>query len=342
MPTMLSFLLRTALCLLLVAFTAPPAAAQQLNLYTTREPGLIQPLLEAFTTRTGITVTSIFVRDGLAERVAAEGTRSPADVLMTVDFANLLDLVAKGVTQPVRSAALEEAVPPSLRGAHGEWFALSLRARVLYAAKDLDLAAFTYEDLADPRWRQRVCMRSGQHPYNTALIASYLAHHGEQQTERWLRGVKANLARPATGGDRDVARDIAGGICDIGVGNSYYVGLMASGAGGAEQARWASAMKVVLPTFRGGGTQVNASGASVARHAPNREAAIRLLEFLATDEAQKIYAEANFEFPVKPGAPVHPLVAAFGRLTIDTIPFAELARLRTTASRLVDKVGFDR
>jgi iron(III) transport system substrate-binding protein len=325
-----------------VLFSPAPSAAQQLNLYTTREPGLIRPLLDAFTKATGVKVTTIFVRDGLAERVAAEGTRSPADILMTVDFANLLDLVERHLVQPVRSATLESAIPANLRGPNGEWFALSLRARVLYAARDLQLASFTYEELADPKWKGRICMRSGQHPYNTALIASYLVHHGEQQTEAWLRGVRANLARRATGGDRDVARDIAGGICDIGVGNSYYVGLMASGGGGPEQEAWAKAMKVVLPTFRNGGTQVNASGASVARHAPNRDAAVRFLEYLVTDEAQRIYAEANFEFPVKPGAPVHPLVAGFGPFKADPIPFADIARQRIAASRLVDKVGFDR
>jgi iron(III) transport system substrate-binding protein len=251
------------------AVLAAPAAAQELNVYTTREPGLIQPLLEAFTRDTGIEVNSIFVRDGLAERVAAEGERSPADILMTVDFGELINLVEKGVTQPVRSAVLDAAIPANLRGANGDWYALSLRARVLYAAKDLALESFNYEDLASPQWRDKVCIRSGQHPYNTALFGAYLAHHGEAATETWLRGVKENLARAATGGDRDVARDIMGGICEIGIANSYYVGLMRSGAGGADQEKWGAAIKVILPTFEDGGTQVNVSGASVARHAPN-------------------------------------------------------------------------
>ena len=334
--------LRTALLAALAALAAAPAAAQELNLYTTREPGLIQPLIDAFTKSTGIKVNSIFVKDGLAERVAAEGTRSPADILMTVDLGNLLDLVEKGLTQQVQSATLQKAVPANLRGANGEWFALSLRARVLYAAKDLDLSSFTYESLADPRWKDKVCIRAGQHPYNTALIAAHIAHHGEAATEQWLRGVKANLARPATGGDRDVARDIMGGICDIGIANSYYVGLMRSGAGGPEQVKWGGAIKVILPTFEKGGTQVNISGAALARHAPNRENAVRFVEYLVSDEAQKIYAEANFEYPVKPGATVHPIIAELGQLKVDPIQLTEIARHRTAASRLVDKVGFDR
>ena len=334
--------MRTTLLACIAGLIAVPAAAQHVNLYTTREPGLIQPLLEAFTKSTGIKVTSIFVKDGLAERLAAEGTRSPADILMTVDLGNLVDLVERGLTQPLQSAALEQAVPANLRGAKDEWFALSLRARVLYAARDLDLSSFTYESLADPRWKGKVCIRAGQHPYNTALIAAHIAHHGEARTEAWLRGVKANLARAATGGDRDVARDIRGGICDVGVANSYYVGLMRSGAGGPEQVKWGNAIKVILPTFERGGTQVNVSGAALARHSPNRAAAVRFLEYLVSDEAQRIYAEANFEYPVKPGAVVHPLVAALGPLNVDAIQLDEIARHRTLASRLVDKVGFDR
>jgi iron(III) transport system substrate-binding protein len=317
------------------------AAAQEVNLYTTREPGLIQPLLEAFTRESGIGVNSIFVRDGLAERVAAEGTRSPADILMTVDFGDLINLVERDLTQPVQSAVLDAAIPGNLRGADGHWYSLSMRARVLYVDKDLDLASFTYEELADPQWRGRVCIRSGQHPYNTALIGAYLVHHGEAATETWLRGVKANLARPATGGDRDVARDIMGGICDIGIANSYYVGLMRSGSGGPEQERWGDAIKVILPTFEGGGTQVNVSGAVVARHAPNRAAAVRLLEYLVSDSAQRLFAEANFEYPVKAGAPIDPIIAALGSLTVDSISLSDIARTREAASRLVDRVGFD-
>ena len=329
----------------LLAAVLPLTAAhaqQQVNLYTTREPGLIQPLLEAFTKETGVAVNSIFVRDGLAERVAAEGERSPADVLMTVDFGNLIDLVEKGLTQPVQSSVLEAAVPENLRGDNGDWFALSLRARVLYTAKDLDITSFNYEQLDDPEWRDRVCIRSGQHPYNTAMIGAHIVHHGEAATEEWLRGLKANLARAATGGDRDVARDIMGGICDIGIANSYYVGLMRSGAGGPDQVKWGEAIDVVLPKFEGGGTQVNISGAAVARHAPNKAAAVRLLEYLVSDEAQKIYAEANFEYPVKRGATIHPIIASLGTLEVDSITLEEIAAVRGAASRLVDKVGFDR
>jgi iron(III) transport system substrate-binding protein len=162
---------------------AGAATADEVNLYTTREPGLIEPLLDAFTKETGVEVNSIFVRDGLAERVAAEGRRSPADVLMAVDFGNLIDLVEKGLTQPVDSAVLDAAVPANLRGEDGHWFSLSMRARVVYAAKDLDIDSFHYEQLGDAEWRDRLCIRSGQHPYNTAMIGAHIAYHGEAATE---------------------------------------------------------------------------------------------------------------------------------------------------------------
>ncbi len=317
------------------------ANAQELNLYTSREPGLIEPLLKAFTESTGITVNTIFLKDGLAERVASEGDASPADVLMAVDVGNMADLVDKGLTQPIESEVLLAAVPENLRDPNNQWIALSTRARVVYAAKDLDLDAITYEDLADPKWKGRLCIRSGQHPYNTALISAYIAHHGAEATEEWLNGMKANLARKAGGGDRDGAKDILGGICDIAVANSYYVGRMRSADSGDEQKAWGDAIKVILPTFENGGTHVNISGAALAKNAVNKDQAVQLLEFLVSDEAQTIYANANFEHPVKADAPVAPLVASFGELKVDSVPLTEIVTYRKQASELVDKVGFD-
>lgn len=333
--------IQTAAASLVALCAANVALAAEVNIYTTREPGLIQPILDAFTASTGVTVNTVFLQDGVAERVLAEGESSPADILMTVDFGALIDLVDKGLTQPVESEVLNAAVPEALRDPEGNWFALSGRARVLYAAKDLDLTEFTYEQLDDEEWRGKLCIRSGHHPYNTALIAAYIAHHGEAAAEEWLAGVKANQARAAAGGDRDGARDIAAGICDIAVANSYYVGLMRSGAGGPEQVEWGDAIKVILPTFEGGGTLVNISGAAVARHAPNQAEAVQLLEYLVSDEAQKLYAEANFEYPITGTAEVHPIIAEFGELTPDDTSLVELLPYRTRASELVDKVNFE-
>ncbi|MGB3289483.1 MAG: Fe(3+) ABC transporter substrate-binding protein [Burkholderiaceae bacterium] len=320
------------------------AFAADVSLYTTREPKLIQPLLDEFTKDTGIKVNTVFVKDGLIERVKAEGEKSPADVLMAVDIGNLLDLVEAGVTQPVDSKVLKDTIPANLRGADNQWFSLSLRDRVAYVAKDLDVKAITYEALADPKWKGKVCIRSGQHPYNTGLIAAMIAHDGAEATEAWLRNVKSNLGRKAAGGDRDVARDILGGICDIGIANAYYVGRMKNAEPGTDARKWGDAIKVVRPTFaseKSRGTHVNISGASVAKHAPNKENAVKLLEYLVSDKAQSLYANANYEYPIKKGVKLDPVVASFGELVVDPLPLTEIAKYRKQASQLVDKVGFD-
>lgn len=320
------------------------AAAAEVTLYTTREPGLIQPLLNTFTAQSGVKVNTVFLKDGLLERVKAEGSRSPADVLMTVDVGALVDLVQAGLTQPMKSAAVNAAIPAHLRGADNQWFALSIRARVLYADKNQKFPAMHYEDLADPRWKGKLCIRSGQHPYNTALVAAMLAQHGEAKTETWLRGLKNNLARKATGGDRDVARDILGGICDIGVANSYYVGQMKAAAPGSDNRKWGDAIQVIRPTFaKSNGTHINISGAAVAKYAPNKTQAVQLLEFLVSPKAQQIYAQSNYEYPVRKGVSVDPIIAqSIGSITPDTTPLMEIVRSRQKASLLIDKVGFDR
>ncbi len=320
------------------------AASNEVNIYTTREPGLLTPILEQFTKDTGIKANTVFVKDGLAERVATEGAKSPADILMTVDIGRLTELVDKGLTQSIDNKVLNERIPEQYRGADGQWYALSLRDRILYAAKELDLESFHYEDLADPKWKGKVCIRSGQHPYNISLFAAMIAHHGAEKTEEWLKGVKANLARKAAGGDREVARDILAGICDIGIANAYYVGRMLNAEPGSEQHQWGQAIKVIRPTFSGttdGGTHANVSGASVAKHSPNKENAIKLLEYLVSDSAQSMYAKTNYEYPVVAGVELDPIVASFGEFKADKLPMTEVAKNRKAASELVDKVGFD-
>lgn len=336
-------LARLGVLLAAASFMGGAMASGQVNLYTTREPALIQPLIDAFTRESGgIKVNTVFVKDGLLERVRAEGARSPADVLMTVDIGNLVDLVDGGVTQPVRSATLESVLPANLRDPAGHWFTLSLRDRILYVEKSLPIDSFTYEELADPKWKGKVCVRSGQHPYNTAMIAAKIANDGAGEAERWLRGVKANLARKAAGGDRDVARDILGGICDIGIANSYYVGQMKNAAAGSDSRKWGDGIKAIRPTFaRTGGTHVNVSGAAVARHAPNKDNAIKLLEYLVSEPAQAMYARSNYEYPVRAKVAQDPVMSALGELKIDSLSIAEIAKHRRQASQLVDAVGFD-
>jgi iron(III) transport system substrate-binding protein len=334
---------RVLVAALLASAVTPAFADGEVNIYTTREPGLIQPLLDTFSKETGIKTNAIFVESGLAERIEAEGANSPADLISVVDYGNLIDLVDRGLTQPIESSALDAAVPEHLRDPNKNWYALSMRARVIYVSKDrVTEPPKTYEELADGKWKGRVCIRSGQHPYNTSLFAAMIAKDGAEGAEKFLTGIRANLARTAGGGDRDVARDILADICDVGIANSYYVGLMRSGAGGPEQQEWGNAINVILPTFTdGAGTHVNISGAAIAKNSPNKESAIKLLEFLVSAEAQAIYAKANFEYPVLAGAEVDPIIAALGELKPDPLPLHEIGAHRKDASVLVDKVGFD-
>ena len=331
------------LALFLTAVTAGAWAAD-VTLYTTREPGLIRPLLEAYTARTGTKVNTVFLQAGLAERLQSEGARSLADLTIVVDAANLLDLVKRGLTQPIHSPVLDAAIPPAFRDPDGQWFTLSLRARVLFVSKNRVPATEnpTYEDLANPRWKGRVCIRGGQHPYNVALFSAFLAKHGESALDSYLTGLKSNLARRPGGGDRDVAKDIAAGLCDVGVSNIYYYGLMKSGVGGPEQTKWADSVRVVLPTFTDKiGTHMNVSGAAVTRHAPNRDGAVNLLEFLVGADAQRMLAEANFEAPVRAGVPMNPIIAALGGLSPDSVTPARIAAGGKAASLAVDRAGFD-
>ncbi len=321
---------------------AQAQAAGEVNVYTLRQPQLITPLFDAFTKETGIKVNVIFAKDGLAERIAAEGANSPADLFLTADIGNLTDAVNKGITQPVKSAVLEANIPAQYRDPEGHWFGLTSRARVIYASRDrVKQDTITYEELADPKWRGKICVRSGQHVYNVALFASLIAHNGEAKTKAWLEGVRDNLAKKPAGGDRDQAKAIFAGECDVALANTYYFGGMMTNDKEPEQKEWAKALKVMFPNTGDRGTHMNVSGVVLAKHAPNKANAIRLMEYLSSDEAQRIYAEGNHEYPVKPGIAVSEAVKSWGEFKRDTLPLAELAKLRKRASELVDEVKFD-
>jgi iron(III) transport system substrate-binding protein len=331
----------TAALLCLTAFGASPASADgEVNVYTYRETKLIQPLFDAFTKDTGIKVNVVSASSGLEQRMKAEGANSPADVLLTVDLGRLDDAVQAGVTQPIKSVVIDEIVPAQYRDPDGHWAGISMRARVIYASKDrVKQDKITYEELADPKWKGKICIRSGQHIYNNGLFAAYVAKYGEAKAEEWLKGVKENLAQKPSGGDREAARDVAAGKCDIGIGNTYYWALMMNND--PEKKPWAEATKVILPTFEGGGTHVNLSGVLLAKHAPNKANGMKLIEWLAGEKAQQIYADSNYEYPVRSGVAVNPTIAGYGKLTADPTPIAKIVANRKAASTLVDKVGFD-
>jgi iron(III) transport system substrate-binding protein len=317
-----------------------PVLAQEINVYSHRQPELIQPLVDAFTAETGIAVNVAFVDKGMAERLVAEGDRGPADLVLTIDIARLMQVVDAGVTQPVQSDVLEANIPESLRDPNDQWFGLTTRARIVYASKDRVAPGevTTYEDLASEKWRGRICSRSGLHDYNVALLGAVIAHYDEATATAWAEGLKANLARKPDGGDRDQVKAIAAGECDIAIGNTYYMGQMLADP---EQVPAAESVNIVFPTFENGGTHVNISGIAMTKSAPNRENALKFMEWLSGDAAQKIYAEMNHEYPVKPGVERSALVASWGEFTQDSKTLAEIAAQRPAAVKIMETVNFD-
>ena len=321
-----------------IAIASPSLA--DVNVYTTRQASLVEPVVAAFTDQTGIAVNLSYVDKGLVERLKAEGRRSPADLVMTVDIANLQQIVDADVIQPVESDVLNNAVPENLRSADNLWFGLTTRARIVYASRDrvADGEVTTYEDLASEKWAGRICTRSGLHNYNLALTSAVIAHQGVEGARDWAAGVKANLARKPEGNDRAQVKAIWAGQCDISLGNTYYMGKMLADP---EQVPWAESVRIVFPTFEDGGTHVNVSGVAMTKAAPNREDALKLMEFLVSPTAQSIYAELNNEYPVLADAELSELVESWGPFDADTTPLEELAGNRGDALRLMEEVDFD-
>lgn len=329
--------------LLSSAVTVPASAsAETVNIYSYRQPDLIAPLLQAFTDQTGIETRVQFLKKGMIEKLKAEGQNSPADVILTVDIGRLSGITNEGLTQSLVNDTINGNIPANYRDPAGQWFGLTMRGRVIYASKErVSQDAITYEELADPKWKGKICTRSGQHAYNVALIASMIANKGAEYTEQWLTGLKENLARKPEGNDRAQAKGIFSGECDLGIGNTYYVGLMKNNEKDPEQKDWFKSMKVLFPNTKDRGTHVNLSGMALAKHAPNKEAAVKLMEFLSSGTAQELYAEVVYEYPLKEGTNPSATVAAFGTIKPDPLSLDEIAKLRKQASQMVDKVGFD-
>ncbi|HJO74083.1 MAG TPA: Fe(3+) ABC transporter substrate-binding protein [Rhodospirillales bacterium] len=319
------------------------AAATEVNLYSYRQPFLMKPLLDAFTKETGVKVNMVYLKKGMLERLKAEGANSPADLVLTADIGNIQNLVAAGLLQPSTSSVLSSNVPAQFRHPKGLWYGLTTRARVIFAHKDRVKPGevTTYEDLAKPHMKGRVCTRSGKHVYNVSLLAWMIAAKGEAAAEAWARGVKANLARKPQGNDRAQVKAVYTGECDIAVGNTYYMGKMATNKKNPEQKNWAASVNLIFPNQKDRGTHVNISGAGITKSAKNKSGAVKLIEFLSGDAAQKIYAEDNFEYPIKAGAKLHPIVAGWGKFKADETFLFKIAEHRITATRIMDKVRFN-
>ena len=342
MPLSTRALLAASLSALIAVPVANLAEGAEVNVYSARKEDLIKPLLDRFTAQTGIRVNLVTGKeDALLTRLQSEGDSSPADLLVTTDAGRLYRAQAAGVTQAVSSTALEAAIPATYRDPDGHWFGLSLRARpILYVQGRVDPSSLsTYEALAEPQWKGKICIRSSDSIYNQSLVASLIAADGEEAAETWAKGLVANLAKPPQGGDRDQIKAAAAGQCDLAIANTYYLAGMLGSADTAEQAA-ASQMGVFWPNQAGRGAHVNVSGAAVTKAAKRKSEAIQLLEFMATPESQAWYAQANGEYPVVPGVEVGETLAAWGPFKADTLNLARLGELNGEAARLMDRAGW--
>ena len=316
--------------------------AAEVNVYSARKEALIKPLLDRFTEETGIDVNIVTGKaDTLIKRLEVEGRNSPADVLITVDVARLFRTKELGLFEPIDSDTLLQSVPPQYRDADKQWFGLSLRSRVIvYAPERVEAGELSsYEDLAEPKWQDRLCVRSSSNVYNQSLVASLITHDGAEATEAWAKGLVANFARNPKGGDRDQIKAVAAGVCDVALVNTYYLaGMLASDQSSEVEA--ASKVSLFWPNQSGRGAHMNVSGAGVLKYAPHKEAAVKLLEFLVNDEAQHWYAETNHEYPVKEGIAVSNTLANWGEFKADDLDLNQLGKHNTEAVLLMDRAGW--
>lgn len=333
----------TALVLGLLLPLGASAQEQVLNIYSARHYKTDEALYDGFTKQTGIKINRIEAsEDALIERIKNEGARSPADVLITVDAGRLWRVEQQGLFQPVTSPTLEQRIPAHFREPSGLWYGISMRARVIAYDKSRvqpsEIA--TYEQLADPKFKGRICVRSSNHIYNLSLLAAMIEHVGEQQATAWAEAVKNNLARAPKGGDTDQIRGVAAGECDVAIANHYYYArLMRSDK--AEDKAVVEKVGVVFPNQATTGTHVNISGVGVLKHAPNRDAAIKFLEYLTSEDAQRYFADGNNEWPVVQGVKVdNPALTSFGEIKYDSLNVSALGRNQPTAQKIYDRVGW--
>jgi iron(III) transport system substrate-binding protein len=316
------------------------AGAQEVNVYSYRQPFLINPITDKFTDETGIKVNIIYAKKGIAEKLEREGKYSPADVVLTSDFYRLIEITEKGLTQANTSDVLKKNIPAQYRDQESHWFALTTRARVIYASKDRvkNAVGLSYQDLAGEQFKGKVCIRSGKHPYNISLIASMIAHNGEAKTKEWLLKLKLNLARKPQGNDRGQVKAIKEGVCDISLGNSYYYGKMLTDE---KQKPWADAVNIIFPNQQNRGSHINISGVAMAKYAPNKANALKLMNFLSSENAQGLYASLNMEYPVNVNVESSEMVKSWGEFKSDILPLTTIVKYKTAAYKLLDEVKFD-
>jgi len=324
-----------------LAVPTPAAADGEVNVYSYRQEVLIRPLLDRFTEETGIEVNVVFAKQGMIERLQAEGMNSPADAILTVDAGRLIEAKQADVLQPVETETLNELVPAQYRDPEGYWYGVSVRARpIMYAPDRVDPDELsTYEDLASDKWQDRICVRSSSNIYNQSMLASFVAHWGKDEAERWTEDFVDNFAREPKGGDRDQIRAVAAGQCDVALANTYYLAGLATSDDPADRAA-ADKVEVFWPNQNGRGAHVNISGAAVTKAAPNKENAIALIEFLAGDEAQRMYAHVVQEYPIREDVEASEVVESWGEFKADKLNLSVLATHNAEAVRIMDRAGW--
>ncbi len=328
---------------ILAVGTAIAAHAAEVNVYSYRQEFLIRPFLDKFTDETGIRVNVVFAKTGILERLKAEGMNSPADLVLTVDVSRLDALAKADLLQPINSPVLSKHIPAQYRHPENLWFGLTTRSRVIYYAKDRvkESELSTYEDLADPKWKGRICMRTSKHIYNRALMASMIAAHGEADAKNWAMGLKENMARKPSGNDRAQVKAVKEGVCDIALGNNYYYGKMKFNDKKPEQKEWAAAVNMFFPNQSDRGTHVNISGVAMTKSSKNSDQAQQLMEFLSGEAAQQMYASVNYEYPVNPGVAWDSEVKSWGTFKADTVSLQTIADNAPSAIKIFNEVGFE-
>lgn len=323
-------------------FLALPALSAELNIYSYRTPALLQPLLEAYTAKTGTVFQVVHSPKGLVQRLEAEGAQTPADLVLTVDISRIVELANQGFFEPLDSAIISQNVPEYWRNNESGWTALSTKARIVVAHKDrVAKGEITrIEDLADPKWKGRICTRKGSHVYNRALLASLIAHKGEDKALAWTKGLIANLARRPQGNDRAQAKAVYAGECDLALMNSYYYGRMKFNQKNLEQQDWAKSLRLIFLNQQDRGQHINITGGGVLKYAKNKGPAIAFLEWLTGEQAQKIYASINYEYPVNRAVAADKEVLSWGQYKSDKIPIARIAELTPTAQKLINITGW--
>ena len=328
--------------LMMSALTSGAAWADSLGIYTHRQPFLLEPILEAYTKKTGVTFQTVYAPKGLAARLQAEGNRTKADLVLTVDISRIKELADTGLLAPLASDTLNQHVPAYLRDSEDRWTALSLRARIIAVSKERvgKDAITTIEELATPKWHGRVCSRKGSHVYNRAILASLIAHNGEQNARNWTLGFVDNLARRPQGNDRAQAKAIFTGECDVALMNTYYFGKMKFAKDKPEQKKWADAIELAFFNQDGRGQHVNISAAGIIKGSKKQNQARAFLEWLTSEEAQTIYTEVNFEYPVNQNAKLSDEVASWGSFKIDNLPMNIIAENSPLAQRIINETGW--